>query len=155
MKRVVLLVALLCAGGLAGCTPRPNDAEPAAAAFLEAVETQDYDTLASLVDDPAGATSSIRATWDGLQAVPGSADGRGGAGGVVDKRGERVVILRLDGLQERGRGGFGVIRARSAAGETAGAQESHEEDDAFHAQKIAAPVVAPTLPLYWLVESSV
>lgn len=68
MKRVVLLVALLCAGGLAGCTPRPNDAEPAAAAFLEAVETQDYDTLASLVDDPADATSSIRSTWDGLQA---------------------------------------------------------------------------------------
>ena len=62
------LIVVLGGAGLAACTPRPNDAEPVASSFLDAVSQQDYDALASLVDDPAAATDSLRATWHGLQA---------------------------------------------------------------------------------------
>ncbi len=58
----------LTASLVVGCTPKPNDAAPAAADFLDAVESQDYDALASLVDDPTTAADSIRASWEGLQA---------------------------------------------------------------------------------------
>lgn len=62
------VVSAVCLACLSGCTPRPNDAEPAAEDFLDALASQDYDALAPLVDDPVAATDSIRATWEGLQA---------------------------------------------------------------------------------------
>ncbi|WP_115686273.1 penicillin-binding transpeptidase domain-containing protein [Corynebacterium senegalense] len=63
-------VGTACAllASLSACTPKPNDAEPTAADFLDAVKAQDYDALAALVDDPATATGSVRETWEGLQA---------------------------------------------------------------------------------------
>lgn len=67
MRRLLaLLTALFAAVALAGCTPRPNDAEPAASAFLRALEAREVSP--SLIDDSASAESSIAATWDGLQA---------------------------------------------------------------------------------------
>ncbi|MDY5785563.1 penicillin-binding transpeptidase domain-containing protein [Corynebacterium sp.] len=59
-----VLTALL----ITGCTPKPRDAEPAAADFLAAVQSREFDSLASLVDDPSAATSAIEANWEGLQA---------------------------------------------------------------------------------------
>lgn len=63
-----LLSTLVLALGLVGCTPRPNSAEPVAAALLDALAARDFDALASLVDDPAAAQASAAETWDGLQA---------------------------------------------------------------------------------------
>lgn len=70
MNRLAPLALAVALGGagLAACTPRPNDAEPVASSFLDAMAQQDYEALASLVDDPAAATESLRATWQGLQA---------------------------------------------------------------------------------------
>ncbi|QPK82588.1 penicillin-binding transpeptidase domain-containing protein [Corynebacterium qintianiae] len=70
MNRAAPLIAALAVGtaGLVACTPRPNDAEPTASSFLEALAAQDYGELATLIDDPSNATDSIRATWEGLQA---------------------------------------------------------------------------------------
>ncbi|EEI16852.1 penicillin-binding transpeptidase domain-containing protein [Corynebacterium lipophiloflavum] len=64
----LLAVAAMCCGALSACTPRPNDAEPTAASFVEAIAGQDYEALSELVDDPTTATDSISSTWDGLQA---------------------------------------------------------------------------------------
>lgn len=70
MKRLASLLATvsLCCGALSACTPRPNDAEPTAASFVEAIAGQDYEALSELVDDPTTATDSISSTWQGLQA---------------------------------------------------------------------------------------
>ncbi len=73
MRRLwALLSSLLIALALASCTPRPNDAEPSASAFLSALEKREVST--SLIDDPTSAESSIAATWDGLQAENLSAE---------------------------------------------------------------------------------
>ncbi|SDR92777.1 penicillin-binding transpeptidase domain-containing protein [Corynebacterium timonense] len=76
MKKSVASVGLVSAlvVSLCACTPKPRDAEPAAADFLTALTTQDYESLASLVDAPAPATDIIRRTWDGLQAEGASAE---------------------------------------------------------------------------------
>lgn len=63
----VLLTASM-ATGLTGCTPRPNSAEPAAQAFLDALSSRQFEELAKLVDDPSQAQTSTETTWDGLQA---------------------------------------------------------------------------------------
>lgn len=70
MNRTVAAVGAICAltVSLAACTPKPRDAEPTAADFLDAVAAQDYDALAELVDDPSAATDAIQQTWQGLQA---------------------------------------------------------------------------------------
>ena len=70
MKGLASLLATvaLCCGALAACTPRPNDAEPTAASFVEAIAEQDYEALSELVDDPTAASDSISSTWQGLQA---------------------------------------------------------------------------------------
>lgn len=61
---VVAAVAL--ASSISSCTPRPNDAEPAADAFLSALEKRE--STASRIDDPSAADASIAETWNGLQA---------------------------------------------------------------------------------------
>lgn len=70
MRRLPALLAsaLMLAAGLTGCTPRPNSAEPTAAAFLDAISSRQFGELASLVDDPSQAESSTQTTWEGLQA---------------------------------------------------------------------------------------
>lgn len=67
MRRLfALFCSLVLAVSLAACTPRPNDAEPAASAFLAALEGREVNS--SLIDDPSAAEASLQATWDGLQA---------------------------------------------------------------------------------------
>ena len=67
MRRVVAVVAgVVLASSISACTPRPNDAEPAASAFLEALERRDVES--SAIDNPTSAADSTNATWDGLQA---------------------------------------------------------------------------------------
>lgn len=67
MRRVVAVVAgVALASSISACTPRPNDAEPAASAFLEALERRDVGS--SVIDNPTSAADSTNATWDGLQA---------------------------------------------------------------------------------------
>ena len=67
MRRVVAVVAgVALASSISACTPRPNDAEPAASAFLEALERRDVES--SVIDNPTSAADSANATWDGLQA---------------------------------------------------------------------------------------
>ncbi len=67
MRRfAAVLVGVVLASSISGCTPRPNDAEPTASAFLDALEQREVD--ASLIDDATSATDSTNATWDGLQA---------------------------------------------------------------------------------------
>ena len=70
MQRLLALLtgAVVLASALAACTPRPNDAQPAAQAMLDALISRDTEGLAPLVDDPSSASTSINATWDGLQA---------------------------------------------------------------------------------------
>lgn len=70
MQRLLALLtgAVVLASALAACTPRPNDAQPAAQAMLDALVARDTEGLSSLVDDPSSASASINATWDGLQA---------------------------------------------------------------------------------------
>lgn len=70
MQRLLALLtgAVVLASALAACTPRPNDAQPAAQAMLDALVSRDTEGLSSLVDDPSSASASINATWDGLQA---------------------------------------------------------------------------------------
>ena len=70
MQRLLALLtgAVVLASALAACTPRPNDAQPAAQAMLDALVSRDTEGLAPLVDDPSSASTSINATWDGLQA---------------------------------------------------------------------------------------
>lgn len=70
MRRLPALLAsaLMLAAGLTGCTPRPNSAEPTAAAFLDAISSRQFGELASLVDEPSQAESSTQTTWEGLQA---------------------------------------------------------------------------------------
>ena len=60
MRRLPALLAsaLMLAAGLTGCTPRPNSAEPTAAAFLDAISSRQFGELASLVDDHFGITPS-------------------------------------------------------------------------------------------------
>ena len=67
MRRfAAVVVGVVLASSISGCTPRPNDAEPTASAFLDALEQREVD--ASLIDDATSATDSTNATWDGLQA---------------------------------------------------------------------------------------
>lgn len=70
MRRLYALLAsaLLLAAGLAGCTPRPNSAQPVAQALLDAIAQRDYEGLDSLVDDSSKAERLTQETWDGLQA---------------------------------------------------------------------------------------
>lgn len=70
MRRLYALLAsaLLLAAGLAGCTPRPNSAQPVAQALLDAIAQRDYEGLNSLVDDSLQAERLTKETWDGLQA---------------------------------------------------------------------------------------
>lgn len=70
MQRLLALLtgAVVLASALAACTPRPNDAQPAAQAMLDALASRDTEGLSPLVDDASAATASINATWDGLQA---------------------------------------------------------------------------------------
>lgn len=73
MRRVFALWgAVVLAVSLAACTPRPNDAEPAASAFLAALESREVNS--SLIDDASAADSSLQSTWDGLQAESLSAE---------------------------------------------------------------------------------
>ncbi|WKD57460.1 Beta-lactam-inducible penicillin-binding protein [Corynebacterium capitovis DSM 44611] len=69
-KRVVALgfAAALALGPLPSCTPKPEEAGPTAEDFLDAVAERDTGSMSSLVDDPGTASTSVDATWDGLQA---------------------------------------------------------------------------------------
>ncbi|MCT1451386.1 penicillin-binding transpeptidase domain-containing protein [Corynebacterium sp. p3-SID1145] len=64
----VLLTVLAFVMGAAGCTPKPNPAEPVAQDFLEALSRFDYDQMAALVDDSAKASDSLSTSVAGLQA---------------------------------------------------------------------------------------
>ena len=67
LRRSVAGVVVVALGAALGsCTPRPNDAEPAAESFLGALEKREVN--ASLVDNAGAAESSLHDTWDGLQA---------------------------------------------------------------------------------------
>ena len=67
LRRSVAGVAVVAlAASISSCTPRPNDAEPAAASFLSALEKREVN--ASLIDDPSAADTSLNETWGGLQA---------------------------------------------------------------------------------------
>ncbi|MCP1386615.1 penicillin-binding transpeptidase domain-containing protein [Corynebacterium sp. TA-R-1] len=76
LRRLIALLTsvVLVAAGLGACTPRPNDAEPTAAALLKALEERDLEALSSIVDTPSDAESSLTASWEGLQAEALSAE---------------------------------------------------------------------------------
>ncbi|WJY68300.1 penicillin-binding transpeptidase domain-containing protein [Corynebacterium auris] len=76
MNKTLVAAGLACSlvVALSACTPKPRDAEPVAEDFLAALTSQDYEAIASLVDDPAAATGTIRRTWEGLQAEGVSAE---------------------------------------------------------------------------------
>ncbi|OFM03064.1 cell division protein FtsI [Corynebacterium sp. HMSC071F07] len=67
------MVALLCAASfgassLVACTPKPVSAEPVAEKFIADMEARNNDELATLVDNPDATTSTLDATYSGLQA---------------------------------------------------------------------------------------
>lgn len=67
------MVALLCAASvgassLVACTPKPVSAEPVAEEFISGMESRNNEALAELVDDPDATTSTLDATYSGLQA---------------------------------------------------------------------------------------
>ena len=67
------MVALLCAASvgassLVACTPKPVSAEPVAEEFISEMESRNNEALAELVDDPDATTSTLDATFSGLQA---------------------------------------------------------------------------------------
>ncbi|MEH0146361.1 penicillin-binding transpeptidase domain-containing protein [Corynebacterium sp. Q4381] len=67
MRRLfALLASIVLTVSAAGCTPRPNSAEPVAEAFLKALEAREDFTAG--VDNPAEAQRSTTTTWEGLQA---------------------------------------------------------------------------------------
>ena len=70
MKRLVALLgaASIAASSLVACTPKPVSAEPVAEQFLADMETRNNEELATLIDDPSTATSTLDATFAGLQA---------------------------------------------------------------------------------------
>src|SRR5246500_3747366 len=60
--------ALLAAGLLAGCTPRPDGPAPVAEQFLAALATGNTSAAAALSDRPEDARAALNAAWAGLQA---------------------------------------------------------------------------------------
>lgn len=67
MRRLLAFCfTLILAASVASCTPRPNDATPAAEAFLAALNSREMST--SLIDDSVAALTAINETWEGLQA---------------------------------------------------------------------------------------
>lgn len=70
MKRLAALVttlAVVFAGALVACTPRPASAEPVAEAFLDALTSGDMEQLAENIDLPEPATDTITKSREGLQ----------------------------------------------------------------------------------------
>lgn len=65
-RRVAGVAVVALVASISSCTPRPNDAEPAAADFLSALESREVNS--SLVDNAPDAEASFNETWSGLQA---------------------------------------------------------------------------------------
>ncbi|AWB82944.1 cell division protein FtsI [Corynebacterium yudongzhengii] len=75
MKRLMalaMLLAVVCAGTLVACTPRPASAEPVAESFLEALTTGAIGELLEIVDRPDEAEEAIVRTREGLQVEQAS-----------------------------------------------------------------------------------
>ncbi|MDK8243718.1 MULTISPECIES: penicillin-binding transpeptidase domain-containing protein [unclassified Corynebacterium] len=70
MQRLLaLLLSVVFTGALAtACTPRPNDVEPVAREFLDALVSLDGSNFQDLVDVPSDANASFQETVEGLQA---------------------------------------------------------------------------------------
>ncbi|MDT5012547.1 MAG: hypothetical protein QOH57_4164 [Mycobacterium sp.] len=64
----ILAVAVLIAGPLAGCTPRPDGPTPVAEQFFAALATGNSGAAAALSDRPEDARAAINTAWAGLQA---------------------------------------------------------------------------------------
>src|SRR5246500_1584635 len=60
--------ALLAAGLLAGCTPRPDGPAPVAEQFFAALGSGNTSAAAALSDRPEEARAALNAAWAGLQA---------------------------------------------------------------------------------------
>ena len=65
-RRVAGVAVVALAASISSCTPRPNDAEPAASDFLSALEKREVNS--ALIDDASAAETSLNETWGGLQA---------------------------------------------------------------------------------------
>ena len=65
----MLAVALLVAGALAACTPRPDGPAPVAEQFFAALATGNTTAAAALADRPDDARAALNAAWAGLQAT--------------------------------------------------------------------------------------
>ena len=65
-RRVAGVAVVALAASICSCTPRPNDAEPAASDFLSALEKREVNS--ALIDDASAAETSLNETWGGLQA---------------------------------------------------------------------------------------
>lgn len=65
----MLAVALVVAGVLAGCTPRPDGPTPVAEQFFAALATGNTSAAAALADRPDDARAALNAAWAGLQAT--------------------------------------------------------------------------------------
>lgn len=70
MKRVggLVVAAVLVAGILVGCTPKPVSAEPTVEDFLAAFATRDAETITELVDQPEDMLQVMVQSYEGLQA---------------------------------------------------------------------------------------
>lgn len=65
---VSAIVAILIAGLVAACTPRPDGPGPVAEEFLAALSAGDTSAAAALSDTPDVARDAMNAAWAGLQA---------------------------------------------------------------------------------------
>ena len=65
---VLAAAALVAAGLLAGCTPRPDGPTPVAEQFFAALATGNTSAAATLSDRPDDTRAALNAAWAGLQA---------------------------------------------------------------------------------------
>src|ERR1700686_3986932 len=65
---VLAAAALVAAGLLAGCTPRPDGPTPVAEQFFAALATGNTSAAATLSDRPDDPRAALNAAWAGLQA---------------------------------------------------------------------------------------
>ena len=72
ITRVTVLsaaLALVAAGSLSGCTPRPDGPSPAAARFFAELGRGDTGAAAQLSDLPSEAHAALNEAFSGLQAT--------------------------------------------------------------------------------------
>ncbi|WP_072802311.1 penicillin-binding transpeptidase domain-containing protein [Rhodococcoides yunnanense] len=62
------VVAVLFAGSVVACTPRPDGPEPAAQSFLDAFSARDIGAASTDTDRPEAAATALGDAWENLQA---------------------------------------------------------------------------------------